>query len=50
MVAFDGLRDIDDVEVGVVVKDVVFGKFGVDEFAFVIHFATMRKSSWYKSG
>ena len=39
VVVFDGLRDIDDVEVGNVVKDLVFGKIGVDEFAFAIHFA-----------
>ena len=39
MIMFDGLRDIDDVEVGVVIEDVVFGKVGVDKFAFVIHLA-----------
>jgi hypothetical protein len=39
VVVFDRLRDIDDVEVGVVIEDVVLGKIGVDEFAFVIHLA-----------
>jgi len=39
VVMFDGLRDIDDVEVGVVIKGTVFGKIGVDEFASVVHFA-----------
>lgn len=36
---FDGLRDIDDVEVRIMIENIIFGKVGVDEFAFVIHLA-----------
>ena len=39
MIVFDGLRDIDDIEVGVMIEDVVFGEIGVDEFTFVVHLA-----------
>jgi len=40
---FDRLRDIDDVQVGIVIEDVVFGKVGVDQFALVIHCANSQE-------
>ena len=43
MVVFDGLRDIDDVEMGVVVEDVVFGKVGVDKLTFLIHLSNRKE-------
>ena len=36
---FDGLGDVDDIEVGVVVEDVVFGQVGVDKFADMVESA-----------
>ena len=36
---FDGLRDVNDIEMRVVIEDIVFGKISVDEFALLIHLA-----------
>ena len=47
---FDGLRDIDDVEVGVVIEDVVLGEIGVDEFTFLIHLANRKEELLVEAG
>ena len=50
VVVFDGLGDVDDGEVGVVIEDAVFGKIGVDESTFVIHLANRKEELLVKVG